>query len=66
MERYHNLPEKTAETIINNWLHTGDIGKMDEDGYVYLLDRKNDMIVTGGMNVYSTEVENVIEQYPCL
>ena len=64
MERYHNLPEKTAETIINNWLHTGDIGKMDEDGYVYLLDRKNDMIVTGGMNVYSTEVENVIQQYP--
>jgi fatty-acyl-CoA synthase len=64
MERYHNLPEKTAETIVNDWLHTGDIGKMDEDGYVYLLDRKNDMIVSGGMNVYSTEVENVIQQYP--
>ena len=64
MERYHNLPEKTAETIVNGWLHTGDIGKMDEDGYVYLLDRKNDMIVSGGMNVYCTEVENVIQQYP--
>lgn len=64
MERYHNLPEKTAETIIDGWLHTGDIGKMDEDGYVYLLDRKNDMIITGGMNVYSAEVENVIQQCP--
>lgn len=64
MERYHNLPEKTAETIVDGWLHTGDIGKMDEDGYVYLLDRKNDMIITGGMNVYSSEVENVIQQHP--
>lgn len=64
MERYHLLPEKTAETIVNGWLHTGDMGKIDEDGYVYIMDRKNDMIITGGMNVYSTEVENVIGQYP--
>jgi fatty-acyl-CoA synthase len=64
MERYHQLPEKTAETIVDGWLHTGDMGKMDEDGYVYIMDRKNDMIITGGMNVYSTEVENVIAQIP--
>lgn len=64
MVGYHNLPDKTAETIVDGWLHTGDIGKIDEDGYVYLLDRKNDMIVSGGMNVYSTEVENVIMQFP--
>ena len=64
MKEYFNLPEKTAETIIDGWLHTGDMGKMDEDGYVYLLDRKKDMIISGGMNVYSTEVENVIQQYP--
>ncbi|WP_161949656.1 AMP-binding protein [Bacillus dakarensis] len=64
MERYHQLPEKTAETIINGWLHTGDMGKVDEEGYVYIMDRKNDMIISGGMNVYSTEVENVIQQVP--
>ncbi|MFS0823890.1 class I adenylate-forming enzyme family protein [Bacillus sp. 1P02SD] len=64
MERYHNMPEKTNETIVNGWLHTGDIGKMDDEGYVYLLDRKNDMIVTGGLNVYSTEVENIIQKFP--
>lgn len=64
MERYHLLTEKTAETIINGWLHTGDMGRVDEDGYVYIMDRKNDMIISGGMNVYSTEVENVIQQVP--
>lgn len=61
---YHQLPEKTAETIKDGWLFTGDIGKMDEDGYVYLLDRSKDMIISGGMNVYTTEVENVIQQHP--
>ncbi|MEW9668037.1 class I adenylate-forming enzyme family protein [Ammoniphilus sp. 3BR4] len=64
MEGYHKLPDKTAETIMDGWLHTGDVGKMDEDGYVYLLDRKKDMIISGGMNVYSTEVENAIQQVP--
>ncbi|MDY6809411.1 MAG: AMP-binding protein [Actinomycetota bacterium] len=58
--RYHRLPEKTAETIRDGWLYTGDLGRVDADGYVYLVDRKNDMIITGGMNVYSSEVENTI------
>ncbi|WP_328189209.1 AMP-binding protein [Marinobacter sp. OP 3.4] len=61
---YHGQPGKTAETIVNGWLHTGDIARMDDDGYVYLLDRKNDMIITGGMNVYTTEVENAIQDFP--
>jgi fatty-acyl-CoA synthase len=61
---YHKLPEKTVETIKDGWLHTGDVGVMDEKGYVYLLDRKKDMIISGGMNVYSSEVENVIQKHP--
>lgn len=58
---YHQLPEKTAETLVDGWLHTGDIGVQDVDGYVYLLDRKKDMIISGGMNVYSVEVEAVVQ-----
>jgi fatty-acyl-CoA synthase len=61
---YYKQPDKTAETVKNGWLHTGDIGMMDEEGYVYLLDRKKDMIISGGMNVYTTEVENVIQKHP--
>jgi fatty-acyl-CoA synthase len=61
---YYKQPEKTVETIKNGWLHTGDIGMMDEEGYVYLLDRKKDMIISGGMNVYTTEVENAIQKHP--
>jgi fatty-acyl-CoA synthase len=61
---YHNQPEKTEETIKGGWLHTGDVGMKDEDGYIYLFDRKKDMIISGGMNVYTTEVENVIQRHP--
>jgi len=64
MKEYANRPEKTAETMDNGWVHTGDIGKMDENGYIYLLDRKADMIITGGMNVYSTQVEDVLARHP--
>ncbi|WP_339801299.1 AMP-binding protein [uncultured Marinobacter sp.] len=60
---YHQLPEKTASTLVNGWVHTGDIGRVDADGYLYLLDRKNDMIISGGMNVYTSEIENVLQ--PC-
>ncbi len=61
---YLNLPETTAQAIDNDWFHTGDIGKTDEYGYVYLLDRKKDMIISGGENVYSQEVEDVLYQLP--
>jgi fatty-acyl-CoA synthase/long-chain acyl-CoA synthetase len=64
MDEYWNLPEKTAETVEDGWVHTGDIGKRDEDGYVYLLDRKSNMIISGGMNIYSTDVEDVLITHP--
>lgn len=60
MSGYHNLGEATATALRDGWLHTGDIGRLDADGYLYLLDRKNDMIISGGMNVYTTEVEAAI------
>jgi fatty-acyl-CoA synthase/long-chain acyl-CoA synthetase len=61
MAGYHGMSDKTAETLRNGWLHTGDIGYIDADRYVYLLDRKNDVIITGGMNVYSSEVEQFLQ-----
>jgi fatty-acyl-CoA synthase len=54
---YHNLPEATAEIRKHNWHHTGDVGYQDENGYFYIVDRKKDMIITGGFNVFSAEVE---------
>lgn len=60
MSKYFERPEKTAETVTDGWVHTGDVGRRDEDGYVYLLDRESDVIITGGMNVYSTEVEEAL------
>ncbi|MBC8239204.1 MAG: long-chain-fatty-acid--CoA ligase [Alphaproteobacteria bacterium] len=64
MQGYWNQPEMTAETLRNGWLHTGDGGYMDEDGFVYVVDRVKDMIISGGENVYSAEVENAIYQHP--
>jgi fatty-acyl-CoA synthase/long-chain acyl-CoA synthetase len=64
MKEYLNQPELTAEILAGGWLHTGDMGRMDEDGYVYIMDRKKDMIISGGMNVYPAEVEAVIGQHP--
>ena len=63
MKGYWNKPELTAETLKGGWLHTGDVGYMDEDGYVYVVDRKKDMIVTGGENVYSAEVEQALYRH---
>lgn len=60
MEGYWGRPDKTLDDLQDGWKRTGDIGKKDEDGFVYLLDRKSDMIVSGGMNVYSPEVEEVL------
>jgi len=64
MTEYFDRPEKTSETLVDGWVRTGDIGRLDEDGYVYLLDRASNMIITGGMNVYSTEVEEVLDEHP--
>lgn len=60
MVRYHQRPEATESTLRDGWVHTGDMAWMDEAGYVYLVDRKHDMIISGGMNVYSAEVEHCI------
>ena len=60
MKGYLNNPDATAETIRNGWLHTGDIGIMDEDGFLQIVDRKKDMILVSGFNVYPNEIEEVI------
>ncbi len=60
MTRYHNAEELTNETLVNGWLRTGDMGKLDEDGYLYIVDRKKDLIIVGGINVYPREVEDCI------
>ncbi|MCX6462749.1 MAG: AMP-binding protein [Pseudonocardiales bacterium] len=61
---YHRLPELTAGLLDGEWIRTHDIGRMDDEGYLYLTDRKNFMIITGGMNVYPSVVENVLAQHP--
>jgi acyl-CoA synthetase (AMP-forming)/AMP-acid ligase II len=66
MQRYWNRPEETEEAFRGGWYHTGDEGHLDADGYVYLVDRVKDMIVTGGENVYSIEVENAISSHPAV
>ncbi|MEI4621470.1 AMP-binding protein [Bacillus pfraonensis] len=66
MEGYYQKPELTTETIRDGWLYTGDIGKRDENGFLYIVDRKKDMIISGGMNVYSAEVERVVNQHPAV
>jgi acyl-CoA synthetase (AMP-forming)/AMP-acid ligase II len=64
MAYYWDKPEATAAAFRNGWLHTGDIGVMDEDGFFYIVDRKNDMLISGGYNVYPREVEDVLMGYP--
>ncbi|WP_218510810.1 long-chain fatty acid--CoA ligase [Variovorax sp. dw_308] len=61
---YWNKPEETAKALRNGWMHTGDGGHMDDEGFVYIGDRIKDMIITGGENVYSTEVENAVAAHP--
>ena len=63
MAGYWNRPEETAHALRGGWMHTGDLGYMDEDGFLYIVDRLKDMIITGGENVYSAEVESVIYQH---
>jgi fatty-acyl-CoA synthase len=63
MAEYWKRPEQTAETLKNGWLHTGDIAKVDERGYMYILDRKKDMIVSGGFNIFPREVEDVLSTH---
>ncbi len=64
MKGYWNRPEATAQTIVDGWLHTGDIGVQDEEGYFYVVDRKKDMIISGGENVSPSEVEGCLYDHP--
>ena len=60
MKGYWNLPKETEEKLKGGWLRTGDLGRFDEDGYVYVVERKNDMIISGGVNIYPREIEEVL------
>ena len=64
MKGYYKQPELTRETIRNGWLHSGDLGKMDEDGYVYITGRVKEMFTVGGFNVSSPEIENYLLKHP--
>ncbi len=66
MKGYWNRPEATAETLKDGWLYTGDIGMMDEDGFLYILDRKKDMIISGGENIYPAEIEDLLLGHPAI
>ncbi|TJY58392.1 long-chain fatty acid--CoA ligase [Sinimarinibacterium sp. CAU 1509] len=66
MKGYYKAPDKTAETIIDGWLHTGDVGHIDAEGYLHITDRKKDMIISGGFNVYPSEVEQVLWGHPAV
>ncbi|MNO62650.1 Long-chain-fatty-acid--CoA ligase [compost metagenome] len=66
MQGYWNKPEETARALKNGWLHTGDAGYVDADGYLFIVDRVKDMIVSGGENVYSAEVENALARHPAV
>ena len=64
MKGYWRNPETTAETIKNGWLHTGDVGYMDEKGYLFIMDRSKDMVISGGENIYPREIEEVLIRHP--
>ncbi len=64
MVEYYKRPEMTRQAIVNGWLYTGDMGYVDEDGFLYLVDRKKDMIISGGVNVYPKDIEEIIVQHP--
>ena len=66
MQGYWNMPEETANTLRDGWLYTGDIARMDEDGYFYIEDRKKDLIIAGGYNIYPREVEEVLMTHPAV
>jgi len=61
---YYNNPEETQKTLVDGWLYTGDIGYMDEEGYFYITDRKKDLIIVGGFNVFPREIDEIIYQHP--
>jgi acyl-CoA synthetase (AMP-forming)/AMP-acid ligase II len=66
LQEWWHKPEETKETITDGWVHTGDMGRYDEQGYIYIVDRKRDMICSGGENVYPREIEEILYQHPAV
>ena len=66
MKGYYKKPEATAEAFKNGWFHTGDLGYADEDGFLFIVDRKKDLVIRGGYNVYPREVEEVLYEHPAV
>jgi fatty-acyl-CoA synthase len=66
MKEYYKNPEETNETLKNGWLYTKDIARVDEDGFIYLIDRKKDVIITGGENIFPVEIENFLQEHPAI
>ena len=66
MPGYYKRPDLTREAIVDGWLHSGDAGYVDEDGFLFLVDRFKDMIITGGVNVYPKDIEEIIIQHPSI
>jgi acyl-CoA synthetase (AMP-forming)/AMP-acid ligase II len=66
MRGYLGLPDETARTVVDGWLHTGDVGRFDRDGHLVLVDRIKDMIIRGGENIYPKEIENVLHTHPAV
>ena len=63
---YWNRPQATAETFVDGWVRTGDLARLDEEGFCYIVDRAKDMVIRGGENIYSSEVENVLYDHPAV
>lgn len=66
MKGYYNLPEATEQAFGSGWFHSGDVGKIDQDGFIYIVDRKKDLVIVGGLNVYPREVEEVLYTHPAI
>ena len=66
MPGYYKRPDLTAEAIKDGWLYTGDLGYVDDDGFLFLVDRKKDLIISGGVNVYPRDIEEIVIQHPAV
>ena len=66
MRGYWNRPEETAEALRNGWMHTGDVARIDDKGFIFIVDRSKDMIISGGENIFTTETENALYEHPAV
>jgi long-chain acyl-CoA synthetase len=66
MQGYYNMPDETQAALRNGWLHTGDMGRFDEDGYLYIVERKKDLVIRGGFNIYPRDIEEVLNRHPAV